>query len=334
MHPLLSALLVALAFGFQWVAGCVAASDDVEASDAAFLKETPPPDCSWIDASAACDRSGSPTTSCVELGLPEGTVSCEGDGRGNLCGLYSLDTSRCLGVGACGNGIVEEGEECDESAPPDLVCPVRLTPCQLCDACQWVPGRWCGDGEVGPGEVCESDDDLVDVTCVDWGFTGGAIRCSSCRVSTSECTSACGDGVLNPGEECDPGNGGVFRGSRPSCTRWGYDGGTVACGDYCRFDLAGCWHAGVDARDEEDVAEGEEDADDGSGADSDDAVDGSGAGGDAPSDGSGEAADTERPPRRADATQRCGVARGGGSPSWLALAAFALLLRRRRLRGR
>jgi hypothetical protein len=74
----------------------------------------------------------------------------------------------------CGNGDLEEGEECD---PPDSI---------TCDAnCQLITGPVCGNGDREEGEECDPPDG---VTCDD--------NCQRIPL--------CGDGTIDAGEQCDP----------------------------------------------------------------------------------------------------------------------------------
>jgi cysteine-rich repeat protein len=79
------------------------------------------------------------------------------------------------GPSVCGNGIVEEPEECDDgNASNEDLCTNQ------CRAAR------CGDGYVQPGEQCDGPD------CNEFCFR--------------DSLSACGDGRVDPGEECDDGN--------------------------------------------------------------------------------------------------------------------------------
>ncbi len=108
---------------------------------------------------------------------------------------------------ACGDGLVEGGEECD---PPGNGCDA---------ACQWI----CGDGVAHPPtEPCDSGGvntagcnfDCTLPTCGD-GLTNTAAgeQCDDSGESATcddDCTAvSCGDGNVNAtaGEECDPPNG-------------------------------------------------------------------------------------------------------------------------------
>jgi cysteine-rich repeat protein len=78
----------------------------------------------------------------------------------------------------CGDGIIDDGEACDDGNPDNT---------DTClDTCQSAS---CGDGFVGPGEACDDGNDVDGDEC------------------TNACASAsCGDGVVQPGEDCDDGN--------------------------------------------------------------------------------------------------------------------------------
>jgi len=91
----------------------------------------------------------------------------------------TTDASSSTGPGAaCGDGIVDAGEECDDGNQEDAdVCT---------NACK---NAACGDGIVGPGEACDD------------GNQEDADECNNACAAAS-----CGDGVKQPAEECDDGN--------------------------------------------------------------------------------------------------------------------------------
>jgi cysteine-rich repeat protein len=85
------------------------------------------------------------------------------------------DSSTSGGIDeACGNGVVDPDEECDEGE----LNGVGSTCTQVCE------NNVCGDDVKGPGEACDDDSE----TCI------------GCALAS------CGDGVLNEDEECDDGN--------------------------------------------------------------------------------------------------------------------------------
>ena len=63
----------------------------------------------------------------------------------------------------------------------------------------------CGDGMVDPDEECEPTD-LLGLGCVDFGFAGGLIGCTSeCRFDLRACTN-CGNALVDADEQCDGAN--------------------------------------------------------------------------------------------------------------------------------
>lgn len=107
-------------------------------------------------------------------------MPCKNDSN---CGprLRCDDKGLCGGVGdgaICGNGLIDEAEECDDSlAIADGSC----TP-----ECRWAT---CGDGYVGPEEECDDGNDVETDACT-----------SVCRLPV------CGDGFIQASELCDDGN--------------------------------------------------------------------------------------------------------------------------------
>jgi len=113
--------------------------------------------------------------------------------------------------GACGDGIVDPGEACDDGeANADT------------ESCKTNCMRQaCGDGFVGPGEGCDDGNDVPDDACTD---VCAPATCGDARVEVGEacddgnaddtdaclstCAAArCGDGFVQAGvETCDDGN--------------------------------------------------------------------------------------------------------------------------------
>ena len=142
----------------------------------------------------------------------------------------------CLRLCDCGDGIVDEFEECD-SSPTGCreggVCGASGTAleCMCADTCT-------GDGVVDPGEEC--DGPVVGETCASRGFAGGALACVDCGIDESGCDLGfCGDGVIvaRAGEICEPDDLAGF-----TCAILGFGGGgDLACGVGCTaFDTSGC----------------------------------------------------------------------------------------------
>ena len=130
----------------------------------------------------------------------------------------------CLSDGLCGNGYLDDGEECDDgNGRDDDACPddrgncmhatcgdgyiwVTIEQCDdgdddTGDECPSGPNgtcrhAYCGDGFVGPGETCDEPDNQDNGDACPNGPGG---TCEMAR---------CGDGHLQIGstEECDDGN--------------------------------------------------------------------------------------------------------------------------------
>jgi cysteine-rich repeat protein len=92
-------------------------------------------------------------------------------------------SSGCIAEGVCGDGIADPSEECDGSDPDHGV---------ECDgACLLV--RTCGDGWLDPGETCDDATGLPVPGCD-----------SQCQMENP--AAVCGNGLLEEGEQCDDGN--------------------------------------------------------------------------------------------------------------------------------
>ncbi|KAK3367932.1 hypothetical protein B0H63DRAFT_529636 [Podospora didyma] len=101
-------------------------------------------------------------------------------------------STNCTLCGYCGDGIVDDGEQCD------LGWKLNGTPGQNCTAnctiCDTPPQPKCGDGIVQPGEQCD------DGTKND---TPGSKCTTTC---TLVCEPKCGNGITEWHEECDDGD--------------------------------------------------------------------------------------------------------------------------------
>lgn len=129
-------------------------------------------------------------------------AGCVEDGRG----LPNVES-------ACGDGVLDRGESCDDGAAnSDTTSDACRTDCR--------PAR-CGDGVVDQGESCDD------------GRNDG--RYGTC---TPGCALAprCGDGVVQAPESCDDGplNSATEPGAcRPSCVRPACSDGVVDPGEIC-----------------------------------------------------------------------------------------------------
>ena len=184
------------------------------------------------------------------------------------CGPLVLVSPRC------GNGVIEEGEECDGAAlggqdctSPGIgiggvfggsfaggtlkcdpkTCTVDTRGCKL---------PTCGDGRVEGDEQCEPVN-APDKPCLPdqegLEYTG-ALRCNprTCRYENWECKLAtCGNGRVDKGEQCDGGDTGSTlcvhapSGDFPDLQDAGFEVASKkpGCTANCQFDFRKCWSA-------------------------------------------------------------------------------------------
>ena len=142
------------------------------------------------------------------------------------------DADEDIYVPECGNGKVDEDEECDKGAENGKTdCAYGKTSCQVCTAdCRIAEGNtsFCGDEvkDTANGEECDE------------GFSNGVINCEygdeNCTVCTADCkiaagnTSFCGDGIVDENvEDCDDGaDNGTYGHCNADC-----NGPAPRCGD-------------------------------------------------------------------------------------------------------
>ena len=134
------------------------------------------------------------------------------------------------GLSECGNGVVQEGEECDDENPFDG------DGCSAYCIREHGSGPLCGNGSVDDGEECDNgqaNSDTAPDTCrlscknpvcgdfvpdrgeqCDQGSANSALEPDRCRPGCV--LPSCGDGVRDSGEECD---------------------GSLGCSDRCSLDV-------------------------------------------------------------------------------------------------
>lgn len=135
-----------------------------------------------FDSDTGSGSPGSGTSTGEDADIPTTSGGSTGGGEGG----------ETTGVAAaCGDGVVEGEEICDDGAEANKLENLCLPDC--------TPAT-CGDGHVQPGN---------DETCDDGEFNAAMPAYNEC---STQCVreSYCGDGVvqLEAGEECEPGGGG------------------------------------------------------------------------------------------------------------------------------
>ncbi len=182
------------------------------------------------------DESAGDPSSGDTSGPPTGDETC-----GPACGEL------------CGNGIIDDGEDCDgtELGGMDCVALGLAGGTLACNGCSFdtsgCADSVCGDGIIGGAEACDCAGGactlagLDNQVCTDLpapsggNYSGGTLACdSACALDSSGCW-ACGDGTINEGEQCD---GGSLNGA--TCQSQGYDDGTLSCSGSCTLDASAC----------------------------------------------------------------------------------------------
>jgi hypothetical protein len=155
------------------------------------------------NVSTSTDSVAATSYTCTQPGIQTIRIGVS-DGQ---CMVGSRTQVTCLG--ACGNGVVELGEECDppHTGPEGLQCGPTcqlltcgngvINPGEQCDpplpgvcasTCQTVqPPLGCGNGVIDPGEACDPPDD------------------TTCDRACQAIPIVCGNGIQQPGEQCDIG---------------------------------------------------------------------------------------------------------------------------------
>ncbi|MBN2723740.1 MAG: SBBP repeat-containing protein [Deltaproteobacteria bacterium] len=194
-----------------------------------------------IDTGEECDSDNlNGKTDCSQFGdyKPSETVSCT-----QTC---SYDLSECV-LESCGNGIVDEGEECEVEDIGDITCvsegfyagQIQCTNCRI-NTSNCI-GK-CGDGTIqaNNGEECDGTN-LGGKSCENLNYYGGELVCTdSCKLDSSSCVSEgmCGDTIIQTAynEDCDGDNLNSM-----TCELLGHTyGGNLSCTSACMFNETDC----------------------------------------------------------------------------------------------
>ena len=136
----------------------------------------------------------------------------------------------------CGDGYIDEGEECDDgNREDDDGCDSHCRP------------SGCGNGLLNQGEGCDDGNDVdgdgCDSNCTQTGCGNGIVALAEAcddnnRVDGDGCDSnctetACGNGITTEGEACDDGNLVAGDGCDPNCTETGCGNRIQTEGEAC-----------------------------------------------------------------------------------------------------
>lgn len=145
----------------------------------------------------------------------------------------------------CGDGIVDEGEQCDSDdlGGEDCVSQGFVAGALTCkmdctlDTSTCVTNV-CGNKVIEDPEQCEGMD-LAGESCSTQGFSQGALGCNGdCTFNTGGCSNpACGNGAIENGEVCD----GADLGGQTCVGLGNPGGGSLVClGNCSDYDTSGC----------------------------------------------------------------------------------------------
>ena len=207
-----------------------------------------------IDSVEECDGENLNGKTCGDVvSGTEGTLACDSN--------CNFDTTLCETVDPCGNGQLDDGEECDGDDFGNETCHTQdsmsIGGTLLCsDSCRILLTNCeyfeekCGNSILDPGEECDKAIDMTGVSCttLDDGSIGGDLKCGdNCLYDKSSCEYntqvECGDGNIQGEEECE---GTDFGGK--NCVNYKGEGATgeLSCNTTtCKIDFSACVAAPV-----------------------------------------------------------------------------------------
>ncbi|MBN1654714.1 MAG: hypothetical protein JXA30_13165 [Deltaproteobacteria bacterium] len=204
------------------------------------------------------------TLSCISRG---DTSDAAGDGKSDASRFDAespaehltpeeipIDASDDTAQATCGNGVVDDNEQCDgEKSLKGMSCEALgyFGGGQLaCDPrtctydtrlCSLSPT--CGNGELERNEQCESGV-FREIKCSEFNqaYTDGYVTCDfgTCTFDLSGCNtkSECGNGILEGSEQCD---GDELNNMTCVDLDYGFSEGELRCDpDTCTFDISDC----------------------------------------------------------------------------------------------
>lgn len=155
--------------------------------------------------------------------------------------------------GVCGDGVLENGEQCDGLEPAGVDCqslgmgmgPLKCNQDCTFDTSGCSNASQCGNNVREGNEYCDGQD-TGGQDCASLNLGQGALLCTaSCEFDTSGCSlfEQCGNGVVEGNEQCDGYN--LNGQSCGTVAGESYTGGALACLADCTFDVTGCTSTGA-----------------------------------------------------------------------------------------
>jgi len=96
----------------------------------------------------------------------------------------------------CGDGNIQQGEECEQDSDCDIFESGNDLTCSDCKCVDLANPSVCGNGELETGEQCEM---IEDCDSVIYGENPSCINCECSMLQQPRC----GDSVIDPEEECE-----------------------------------------------------------------------------------------------------------------------------------
>src|SRR5262249_36930414 len=144
-------------------------------------------------AGTVCDETHATCILQQQLSACAGKADFDACSFAGAAGLRVCRDGVCVLKGTCGNGVLEEGEDCDGIDLGGKTClalgyydgtPTCTATCRFDTS---TCSGFCGDGITNGSEACDGSD-LGGATCASQGFYGGTISClSNCQLNLASC---------------------------------------------------------------------------------------------------------------------------------------------------
>ncbi len=197
-----------------------------------------------LDPGELCDMDNLGSKTCADLfgagstGVPQCNAHCNGFEFGTCTrcgdGIVNVSTEECDGndIAAGHTCETEVGKGSTGTLTCYNTCRINTSGCS--------ESIKCGNGTLDTSEQCDGTEfqyGMTECTRYDSKYIAGELKCSSCKIDTSDCEIKCGNGKIDADEECDLNN----FGNKTCASEVGQGStGNLSCTPSCKLDKSQC----------------------------------------------------------------------------------------------